>query len=135
MTKETPKNILIVDDDDDVVRMISIFLGSRGYCCSTAKTGAQGERKFLLNDVDMVITDLHMPVGDGAALIERIRNTKDVPIVIITGFSEQYARRVEHIRDVTMLQKPFDPHELRSIVERKLAMQTDPPHEAKVTCP
>lgn len=123
MTQKPSPRILIVDDDDDMVRMMSIFLGSRGCTCITAKTGAQGAFAFSPDEFDLVVTDLHMPAGDGVALIERIRRTRNIPIIIVTGYSQQYASQVQNLPGVSVLHKPFDANQLWNLVAQELAIQ------------
>jgi len=113
--------ILIVDDDEDIVRIISMLLSSRGYVCSRAHTGAQGLIEFQFGDVDLIITDMNMPAGDGIALISRIRSNSNVPIVIITAFGKEYAAYTKTLEDITLLRKPFDAQSLLDVIEIELA--------------
>lgn len=124
MTQHIPPvpNILIVDNDEDVVRGLSRRLESLGYRCQTARTGAQGLAEFSLGDIDLVITDLNMPVLDGVALVGKIRQSSDVPIIIITGFREEFTQHLKSLQDIVILRKPFDSQQLVDLVTTELAL-------------
>lgn len=114
--------ILIIDNDEGVVAAVEARLESLGYRCLTATTGAQGLASFRENDVDLVITDLNMPAGDGIELTQSLRAASDVPIIIVTGFHDDYRRELRSIPNVTMLQKPFASSQLVDLVEADLVL-------------
>lgn len=117
-------NLLIVDDDEDIVRMLRTFLTSQGYHCQVAHSGAQGALEFALGEVDLVITDLNMPAGNGLALIERICRTSDVPIVVITAFMREYRPYDREMHNVIKIQKPFNCNDLLDTIELELSRAT-----------
>jgi DNA-binding response OmpR family regulator len=117
---QTPR-ILIVDDDPDLARMIGLLLEHRCFRCVVRYSGAQAIRAFAPGDVDLIITDLHMLCGDGVALIESIRRTSGVPVIVLTGFSNIYAQRLELLEGVVVMTKPVDARDLLEAVEKALA--------------
>ncbi|MEZ6235735.1 MAG: response regulator [Phycisphaerales bacterium] len=119
MPSRTP-TILIIDNDDGLVAALRVRLESMGYRCRGASTGAQGIAAFLEHDVDLVISDLNMPGGDGVGLARNVRARSDVPIIIITGFRDEFRRELRAIPRVTTLQKPFAFEALRDLVEAEL---------------
>lgn len=121
MSESAPR-ILIIDNDEGVVAAITARLESMGYQCVTASTGAQGIAAFRDQDIDLVITDLNMPVGDGVTLARNLRETSDVPIIIVTGFHGEYQSELHFIPSVTLMEKPFDSNDLIDIVETELAL-------------
>ena len=125
---ERPPRLLLIDNDPDLVEALRIRLEHEGYTCVTACTGAQGLIRFLDDDFDLVISDLNMPGGDGVDMITRIRETSDVPVVVVTGFRDDYRRSLRSVHNITTLRKPFQPQSLLSIIEAELAMSqpTDP---------
>lgn len=121
-----PARILIIDNDDGVVAALSARLEVLGYTTITATTGAQGLSEFNEQAVDLVITDVNMPGGDGVQLAESIRQRSDVPIIFITGFHRDFRDGLSRIRNVTVMQKPFDSADLIDLVEAELVMSGCP---------
>ncbi len=121
MTTRRPV-ILIIDNDEGMTTALAARLEHAGYCCDTASCGAQGLARFKAGDVDLVITDLNMPAGDGVALCHTLRRTSDVPIIIITGFQAEYRRELRGIRHTTVVRKPFDSAQLLELIEADLIM-------------
>lgn len=119
---ETAPRILIIDNDEDMVAAITTRLENMGYQCVTAGTGAQGIAAFDEQHVDLVITDLNMPAGDGVVLARTLRRKSDVPIIVITGFRIEYRRELRSIPNVTLIEKPFDSNALIDLVETALFM-------------
>lgn len=124
MTSDSSPTILIVDNDEGVVCAIASRLKSLGYACVTAETGAQGISAFRSRKIDLVITDLNMPVGDGISLAKSLRNVSDVPIIFVTGFRDEYKPELLSIRNVSVLRKPFDTSVLIDLVEVELALRS-----------
>ena len=82
------KTILIVDDADMVIKLTSFKLKAAGYTVLTGVDGADALKHFNGNDIDLVITDLHMPNKDGLELIQEIRNKsyyKFIPVVLFVS--------------------------------------------------
>ena len=122
--------VLVIDNDEMLVQAVAIRLGQLGCRCVVAHSGAQGLSAFDHDEIDLVVTDLNMPDGNGVDLARHIRRGSDVPIIIITGFSQEYASRVSHIGRVTVIQKPFELEELLSLVELELSAKTPKEMEA-----
>lgn len=79
------ERILIVEDDEDIVRVLKNYLERAGYIVNWASTGREGLSDFKSNDYDLVMIDLMMPEMDGFTLCKNIRWTSDVPIIIISA--------------------------------------------------
>lgn len=127
MTEYRQRRILVIDDDNALTRALTTRLASKGYTCITASTGAQGLAQFQSVPPDLVISDLNMPGGDGVALAESIRRTSDVPIIFITGFRDDFKRRLRLVRNVTTLRKPFDSEVLIGLITAALGENPDSP--------
>ncbi len=67
-----------------------------------------------------------MPALDGVGLIERIRRTSDVPIIALTGFSQEYEKYIFKFSTVTVVQKPYEWEALHDLIQIELA-QSRPP--------
>ena len=121
--KHTP-TILIIDDDGDITRAMSIRLGSLGYDCVTAHDGEAGLERFARGGIDLVITDVNMPRRCGFDVGETIRKVSDVPIILITGFAENYPPFLAGEEGLlTFVFKPIDWERLLHLVETKLAVK------------
>lgn len=117
--------ILVIDNDEGLVRAMTTRLESFGYECVTACNGEEGLREYSWGEVDLIITDLNMPELDGVGLINRIRAVSNVPVIVMTGFSRQYRDRLQVIPDVTLLQKPFETQALLDLVRVELIQGGD----------
>ena len=111
--------VLIVDDHEHILRLVSMILSAAGYECISARTGAQGLALYKRERPTLVITDLNMPVGDGTTLIRALRQMSRVPIIVLTGYSTEYARNLEYLGDVVTLLKPFAPDTLLRYVRQR----------------
>jgi FixJ family two-component response regulator len=87
MNIDTPRpTVLVVDDDQALLRLVDKTLGSSGYAMLTAESGISGLALVQRNRVDLVLLDLGLPNMDGRTLASRLRtHIPPVPFVIITG--------------------------------------------------
>ncbi|MFK7790244.1 MAG: response regulator [Phycisphaeraceae bacterium] len=109
--------ILIVDNDEGVCQALATRLEDAGYTCKTASSGAQGLALFQHGHIGLVITDMNMPHGDGASLIQSIRKQADTPIVVVSGFYNVYEQDLANYPGVTLFKKPFEAASLIDLVE------------------
>ena len=79
------KNILIIDDNEEVLDIFKRLLLDEGYRVSTANNGTSGVVLFLRQNFDLVITDLNMQGMDGFDVIRRINNIIKVPIILMSS--------------------------------------------------
>jgi DNA-binding response OmpR family regulator len=77
--------ILVVDDDPDIVRLLKYFLEAKGRQVQTASTGAEALELFKREPPDLVILDVVMPGMDGWAVLQKIRESSQVPVLMLTG--------------------------------------------------
>ena len=86
--------ILIVDDDEQIRRLIQRVVRKDGYACFLASDGEEALKTLEREKVDVVITDINMPKMDGIKLTERIKAQYDQDVIIMTGYSKDltYAR-------------------------------------------
>ena len=81
-------NIFIVDDDPDVVRLVTKTLAARGHTLTTARDGAEALRRIGDSQLDLIVVDRHLPKIDGNELCRRLRldpAAKGVPILLMTA--------------------------------------------------
>jgi len=79
------KNILIIDDNEDILSTFKQLLLDEGYRVTTANNGAIGIILFMRRNFDLVITDLNMPGVNGLDVIERINNIIKVPVILMSS--------------------------------------------------
>ena len=79
------KNILIIDDNEEVIDIFKQLLLDEGYRVSTASNGTSGVLLFLRQNFDLVITDLNMQGMNGLDVIKRINNIIKVPIISMSS--------------------------------------------------
>ncbi len=120
MTPHTHK-ILIIDDDERIVRATATRLRSAGYHCLTALNAEEGLALCASSEVVLVITDLVMPGVGGIGLIHLLRNHNTIPIIAITGHSDELRSQIEQHERVTILKKPYDSDALLNHVKLELA--------------
>src|SRR6185295_20100645 len=115
------EKILVIDDEETTVHLISILLERRGYEVIKAFRAEDGLRKAYRTHPDLVLLDIMMPDMDGWEVCHRLRELSDVPIVFLTARSE--------IRDVVKglemgaddyIVKPYDNDELVARVKAHL---------------
>lgn len=102
--------ILVVDDDEALLRMFWKMLTSAGHLVETAANGQEGIVAFKKSDFDMVITDFQMPDMDGNGIAAHIRgsNKRHTPIIGISGEPHCFNK----INFDTILHKPVSYREL-----------------------
>ena len=113
------KTVLLVEDDADLVALISLVLQEGGYRVKIACNGREALAK-LENDIpDLILLDMKMPVMKGPefALELEVRHGRQAPIVVLTAAADAHRRAAEVGADA-WLGKPFDPDALLSTVRR-----------------
>ncbi len=83
--KHIMKNILIIDDNEEVIDIFKQLLLDEGYRVSTANNGTSGVLLFLRQNFDLVITDLNMQGMNGLDVIKRLNNIIKVPIILMSS--------------------------------------------------
>ena len=113
------KRILIVDDSQDLTHVIADFLGMYGYQVHTARDGHDALECMLSEQIQIVVSDIHMPRMDGFTLMGEIKTKyPKVPIVLITGFSVSEAQKMAFECGANaFVAKPFKLKELKSVIE------------------
>lgn len=82
------KNILVIEDDEEIRNIIKVFLSDFGYMVETADDGVEGIEKFNKFNPDLVLLDLMLPKVDGFAVCEILRQRSNVPIIMLTAKSD-----------------------------------------------
>ena len=109
--------ILIVEDEPQLRGLLRLYLERAGYTVSEAGDGAAALATFAVDGADLVVLDLMLPGMQGEAVLEGLRESTDVPI-LITSAKRSDAERIAGLRlgADDYLAKPFNPHELTARV-------------------
>jgi len=112
--------ILIVDDEEIVIRSCLRILVAADYEVDTSNDGLEALRKLRENNYDVLILDIKMPKMDGLEVLQRVKEAKpDIDVIMITGLHEiETAVQAMKMGAFDYLPKPFDPDEFQMVVER-----------------
>jgi DNA-binding response OmpR family regulator len=126
--------ILIVDDDVELVGLLRFALTGAGYTVVTAFDGEQALVRFAAHSPDLVILDVNLPVRDGFAVLALLRQTSQVPVMMLTVRSaeEDEVQGLDLGAD-DYLRKPFSPRALLARVRSLLRRGTEPVEEPPVS--
>jgi DNA-binding response OmpR family regulator len=126
------KRILVIDDEELILNFLKDLLVEEGYEVITACNGEEGLALFETQSVDLVITDIIMPVKDGLdTILELKKKAPELPVIAISAGGnipkERYLAVAGYMKNTRTLAKPFTRDELISAVKEHL--QPDEPSE------
>jgi CheY-like chemotaxis protein len=117
-------HILVIDDDDSVRNVTAALLRDGSHHVTEARSGGEAIALRSTHRPDLVITDLDMPVQNGAETIRLLRSqTPELPIIAMSGApdSDLFRRAVELIGTNRTLTKPFRRNRLLALVDETIA--------------
>ena len=117
--------ILVVDDDREIVKAIAILLEKEGYVVLRAYDGLEALDMLASNQVQLLIMDVMMPRLDGLSAVMKIREKRNLPIIVLSAKSEDS----DKVLGLSMgaddyLTKPYNPQELAARVKSHLRRYT-----------
>lgn len=118
------KKVLVVDDDENTVKFLSVALVENGYQPVGAYNGKEGLEKIESEQPDLVIMDVMMPKKTGFVLFKQLRRSekyKDLPIIMLTGVAEVLTDLDEHSEDTH--ERPYD--SLREALRKTIKQMKD----------
>ena len=126
------KKILIIDDDMDMCRLLERFFNRHNFEVTITNSGKRGLEEMQKNPADVILCDFRLSDTDGKELLIKIKNiAPDVPVIIITGYSEiKIAVEVMKHGAFDYVTKPLLPEEILSTINKALthdALQTVAP--------
>ncbi|MES2176009.1 response regulator transcription factor [Sphingobium sp. AR-3-1] len=106
-------HLLLVDDERSIREPLAQYLGRNGFRVTAVESASEARLRLAANAIDMVILDIMMPGEDGLSLCRHIRETSEIPVILLTARTEETDRIVglEMGADDYVL-KPFSPREL-----------------------
>lgn len=121
MSAEMKTNVLVVDDDKEIVGAIAALLEREGYNIYKAYDGLMALEVVMSNDIHLMLIDVMMPNMDGLSAIMRIRETKNIPIIVLSAKSEDTDKVVGlSVGADDYISKPYNPMELVARVKSGL---------------
>ena len=123
MTKDI--NILVVDDEKEIADLVEIYLVSDGYNVFKASCAREGLDILAKEDIHLVLLDLMMPGMDGMEMCSKIRETSNIPIIMLTAKSGDLDKIMGLGNGADdYVTKPFNPLELAARVKSQLRRYT-----------
>ncbi len=109
--------ILVVDDNEELLRLYSIFL--RRYEVILAKNGKEGVELYIKHRPDLVIMDIKMPVMDGVEATRKIKEyDKNAKIIGATAYHDKYVNQMMEAGALLVMKKPFKYRELLDVIQK-----------------
>ena len=114
--------ILIIEDEESIAELEKDYLELSGFEEGTERRGDEGLRRALSEDVDLIILDLMLPEMDGFEICRRIREKKNIPVLMVSAKKDD----IDKIRGLGLgaddyMTKPFSPSEMVARVKAHLA--------------
>ncbi|WP_202079824.1 response regulator transcription factor [Caldalkalibacillus salinus] len=116
------KRVLIIEDEWDIAELERDYLDLHGFSVDIETSGDRGLTKALTQEYDLILLDLMLPEKDGFQICKEIRETRDIPILMVTAKKED----IDKIRGLGLgaddyIVKPFSPSELVARVKAHLS--------------
>lgn len=128
MSENKPIRVVYVEDDPEMINLITMILSKRGYQIIGANGGREGIEMILKEIPDLILLDLMMPDVDGWNLYQQVKSnptTSQIPVIVITAKSQPIDRVLGlHIAKVDdYICKPFHPKDLVQSIEKVMHKQ------------
>lgn len=107
------KTILIVEDDNDICRLLTGVLNAQGYIIESAHNGVDGLLMAKTRDYALILLDLMLPLKTGEEVLRPLRESKNTPVIVLSARDSVYSRiQLLRLGADDYLTKPFDIDEL-----------------------
>src|SRR5574338_1131245 len=119
------EKILIIDDEDSILQSLKLYLTTLGYEVTAASNAAEGMQVVYHNNPDLVITDLKMPETDGLGVREKVRETGNIPCIIMTAYDDiDSTIKAMQLGAYDYIEKPIDTPKFKELIRRALESKT-----------
>jgi DNA-binding response OmpR family regulator len=130
-TKGQMPGLLVIDDDAEILALLSRYFGANGYRVIGAANAAQARELIAVHTIDLVLLDLGLPDEDGLSLLRHLQAQWRGPVIVVSGRGEAVERVVGlELGADDYVTKPFDLRELlartRSVLRRAAARAPEP---------
>ncbi len=129
------RTALVADDEPAILGLVSFALKGLGFAVEKASTGAEAIAQFLEDPqrFQVVVLDLIMPGADGREVLDLIRQHRpDLPVIVMSGYTEHQLADIEFGEAVSFLHKPFRAIDLTGAVRRTLVKNATPADGTRV---
>jgi DNA-binding response OmpR family regulator len=113
--------ILIIEDNQDVNRMLAEVLAESGYLVQSVYTGTEGIKEITNNEFDLVLLDIMLPFKSGDEILREVRGFSDIPVIVISA-KDMIGTKIDMLKlgADDYITKPFDLGEVAARVESTL---------------
>lgn len=122
---DSPKKILVADDEEDIKVVLEMFLDAAGYEVYTSYDGLDTIEKVKEYMPDLVLMDIMMPIIDGIEVVRQMKENDDlkhIPVIMLTAASKSdMAEKAIAVGAVDYVAKPFEPEAIESIIKKTLS--------------
>lgn len=120
MMEQTP-HILIVDDHREIRDLLARFLRKHSMRATAASDASEARKALKTSSIDLIVLDIMMPGEDGLSFARHVRETADVPIILLTAMAEETDRIIGlELGADDYMTKPFNPRELAARIKAVL---------------
>lgn len=127
--EKAPDHILIIDDDESQVTVLSHSLMALGYRVSVASTCEDGNRIAFSDRPDLVLLDIKLPDGNGLEMCSKFNDdpeTADVPVIVVSGSDQpDIVRQARSVGCHYFVRKPYDPNALLILAQNAIFESRD----------
>jgi DNA-binding response OmpR family regulator len=124
------KRVLVVDDDEELVRILSVNLLAEGFDVSTAFDGTTAVMRAHKDQPDLIILDIKMPAGDGFSVIDKLKistKTFAIPVFFLSAMpKEDMEEKALQMGALHYFSKPFDMEVLINYIKDSLGVERTP---------
>ena len=115
------KVIVIADDIEDVRQAIMRTLGEDNFIFIEASSGEEAIKIVKGQKVDLILSDIAMPKGNGIELLEKLRGIDDPPkIILVTGYASMFSGSPSGVKPSAIIEKPYRASDLVHLVDQIL---------------
>ena len=124
--------ILVVDDEQNICELLTLYLVKEGYTVETAGDGEEAVRKFGSFNPDLILLDIMLPKKDGWQVCREIRQASNVPIIMLSAKGETFDKVLGlELGADDYVTKPFDSKEVMARIKTVLRRVGNSPDETR----
>ena len=122
------EHILVVEDDDTIIKNLVLFLEREGYNVTVAKGQSRAQELIDEMEFDLCLLDISLEEGNGFGVFSYIKEKKDIPVIFLTASGDEYSVVLGlDMGAHDYVSKPFRPRELLSRIRRALSLKQKEP--------